>query len=103
MLGARHEHVTEICSSVAQLGRSAESVGESAAKALRNYLGNGAAVGVHLADQLLLPLALAGAGKFTTFALSNHTKTSMTLIPQFMDVRFEIKEAAGGVKEIRVQ
>ncbi|WP_172683318.1 hypothetical protein [Verrucomicrobium spinosum] len=32
MLGARFEHITELSSSVAQMGRSAEQVGSTAAK-----------------------------------------------------------------------
>ena len=103
MLGARFENVLELSSSVAQMGRSAENVAESAARGLKNYLSNEAAVGVNLADQLLLPMALSGGGKFTTFALSNHTKTSMELIPKFVDVHFAVKEGERGVKTISVK
>lgn len=103
MLGTRFEHITEICSSVAQMGRSAEQVGSSAARGLTKYLENEAPVGVHLADQLLLPLALAGKGSFTTFALSRHTMSNMALIPKFLDVAFEVEEKERGMREIRVR
>lgn len=103
MLGARFEHITELCSSVAQMGRSAEQVGSAAAKGLTKYLENEAPVGVHLADQFLLPLALAGKGSFTTFALSRHTVTNMELIPKFLDVVFEVEEKERGMKEIRIR
>jgi RNA 3'-terminal phosphate cyclase (ATP) len=102
MLGTRFEHITELCSSVAQMGRSAEQVGGAASKGLGKYLENDAPVGVHLADQLLLPLALAGKGAFTTFALSRHTASNMALIPQFLDVVFEIEEKDRGMRVVRV-
>lgn len=103
MLGATYEHVTEISSAVAQIGRNAESVGSSAAKGLSLYLGNNGAVGKHLTDQLLLPLALAGTGSFTTFALSKHTHAQMELIPQFLPIHFDIEEQDQGVRQVRVK
>ncbi|TLD69146.1 RNA 3'-terminal phosphate cyclase [Phragmitibacter flavus] len=102
LLAAQFEHITEISSSVAQMGRRAEAVGISAAKGLRNFLGTNAAVGYHLADQLLLPLSLAGKGSFTTFTLSKHTQTHMTLIPQFLPVQFTAAEIAPGNHLIKV-
>jgi len=102
MLGAEYENITEVISAVAQMGRTAESVGTSAAKGLGLYLGNSGAVGVHLADQLLLPMALAGTGSFTTFAMSKHTQTHMDLIPKFLPVSFKVEELEQGVRLIKV-
>lgn len=102
MLGTEYEHVTEISSAVAQMGRSAESVGSSAAKVMRGYLGSAAVAGVHLADQLLLPMALAGGGSLTTLTLTKHIQTSMELIPQFLPVKFQVTEVAGGGINISV-
>lgn len=102
LASARFEHVTEISSAAAQTGRSSEQVGGAAAKGLLKYLENTAPVGVHLADQLLLPLALAGKGAFTTYALSRHTVTNMALISQFTETIFKVTEGDRGLKEIRV-
>jgi len=44
------------------------------------------AVGVHLADQLLLPMALAGGGSFTTLEPSRHTLTNIEVIRLFMEI-----------------
>lgn len=100
LLGARFENVCEISSGIAQQGRSAEAVATGAAKGLRSYLASEAPVGVHLADQLLLPMALAGGGVFHTLAISNHTQTNMALIEQFLPVKFAVEEPAPGVKSI---
>lgn len=103
LLGAAFANVCEISSGIAQMGKSAESVATSAAKGLRSYLASSAPVGVHLADQLLLPMALAGGGVFRTLAISDHTETNMTLIEKFLAVRFEVQELEMGVKEISLR
>ncbi len=101
LLGACFANVCEITSGIAQMGKSAESVATGAAKGLRTYLASSAPVGVHLADQLLLPIALAGGGVFHTFTITDHTRTNITLIEQFLPVRFIVEELAAGVKSVR--
>ncbi|HYF33720.1 MAG TPA: RNA 3'-terminal phosphate cyclase, partial [Prosthecobacter sp.] len=81
------------------MGKSAESVAHGAAKGLRSYLASTAPVGVHLADQLLLPMTLAGGGVFRTVGVGNHTRTNIALIEQFLPLRFTVTDAAG-FKEI---
>lgn len=101
LLGARFANVCEISSGIAQIGKSAEAVATGAAKGLRSYLASTAPVGLHLADQLLLPMALAGGGVFHTLAISDHTRTNMALIEQFLPVKFTVEELEPGVKQIR--
>jgi RNA 3'-terminal phosphate cyclase (ATP) len=100
LLGARFAKVCEISTGIAQMGKSAEAVATSAAKGLRGYLASMAPVGVHLADQLLLPMALAGGGVFHTLSITDHTRTNMALIEQFLPVKFSAEEIAPGVKEV---
>jgi RNA 3'-terminal phosphate cyclase (ATP) len=100
LLGVRFANVCEMSTGIAQMGKSAESVAHGAAKGLRSYLASTAPVGVHLADQLLLPMALAGGGVFHTVAISSHTRTNIALIEQFLPVRFSISDKDGGVKVV---
>lgn len=100
LLKAVFENVSEISTGIAQMGTSAESVALGAAKGLKSYLASAAPVGAHLADQLLLPMALAGGGEFATLALTNHVRTNMALIEQFLPVRFAVQEREGGVKRV---
>jgi RNA 3'-terminal phosphate cyclase (ATP) len=100
LLGARFANVCEISSGIAQQGKSSEAVATGAAKGLRSYLASSAPVGVHLADQLLLPMALAGGGVFHTLAISDHVRTNMALIEQFLPVKFAVEELEAGVKSI---
>lgn len=102
LLGAHFEQVSEISTGIAQMGKSAEAVATGAARGLRSYLASSAPVGVHLADQLLLPMALAGEGVFHTLAISDHTRTNMDLIQRFLPVRFAVEDLATGVKAVSV-
>jgi RNA 3'-terminal phosphate cyclase (ATP) len=87
--------VTELFCGFGRLGASAESVATEAVKEARAYIASDAAVGEHLADQLLLPLALAGGGVFTASKLNRHARTNMDVISTFLPVRFETCEESG--------
>lgn len=91
LLGARFANVCEISSGIAQMGKSAEAVATGAAKGLRGYLASTAPVGVHLADQLLLPMTLAGGGEMRVLAVSDHFRSNMALIEQFMPLSCDIE------------
>jgi RNA 3'-terminal phosphate cyclase (ATP) len=78
------EHVTEVFDAVGRRGVPAERVAQEAAEPMRRYWDSGAPVGEHLADQLLLPLALAGSGSFVTLPPSRHTQTNICVIEQFL-------------------
>ncbi|HEY0704637.1 MAG TPA: RNA 3'-terminal phosphate cyclase [Candidatus Acidoferrales bacterium] len=85
--------ITEVFSGFGRLGASAELVAGEAVKAVRSYLASGAAACEHLADQLLLPFALAGGGSFTAEKLNLHARTNMSVIKQFLPVDFVVGES----------
>ena len=64
----------------------AEQVAEEAVGAAARFLASGAAVDEHLADQLLLPMALARGGSFTTPEPSGHTRTNADILREFLPV-----------------
>ena len=97
------ENVSEIFTSFGMKGVSAEAVAEQAFREARRYLACDAPVGPHLADQLLLPIALAGRGSFVTYELTEHTRTNIQVIQRFLPVRFEVIEREREVCEIKVQ
>jgi RNA 3'-terminal phosphate cyclase (ATP) len=98
MLEVESSGITEIFTTFGEMGVSAESVGKRAAHQAGEYLKSTASAGEHLADQLLLPLALAGRGSFTAVQLDGHAQTNMDVIRHFLDVTFQIDEAATYVK-----
>lgn len=81
------EQVTEVFSGFGSRGTSAEQVAENAVRAVSEYLATDVPVGEFLADQLLLPMALAGRGSFRTLPLSHHATTHIELIRKFLEVR----------------
>lgn len=89
--------VTEVFCGFGRLGTAAESVATEAAKEARCYLASNAVAGEHLADQLLLPFALAGAGAFTAVRLNRHARTNMEVISSFLPVEFETAQEKGCV------
>ena len=80
------EHVTEVFSGFGQRGIRAETVAERVALEAKHYFKAGVPVGGHLADQLLLPLALAGGGSFVTLPPSRHTLTNIEVLKQFLSI-----------------
>jgi RNA 3'-terminal phosphate cyclase (ATP) len=77
------EHLTEVFSSIGERGRSAEAVARDAAEQARRYLGARVAVGAHLADQLMVPLAVLAGGSFATGQLSSHARTNIETAARF--------------------
>lgn len=75
-----------------QRGVRAETVGKRLGKVVRRYLSSSAPVGPHLADQLLLPMAMAGKGKFVTRKPTEHTATNMKVIETFLPLQFRTRE-----------
>jgi RNA 3'-terminal phosphate cyclase (ATP) len=92
VLEAESEQITEVASAIGERGVPAEDVARRAAHEMRRYLDAGVPVGEHLADQLLLLLALAGSGAFATLPLSGHSLTQIELIPRFLPVRIGVEE-----------
>ena len=81
------EHLTEVVTGIGQRGVRAEAVAQQAAAEAKRYLDFGVPVGEHLADQLLVPMAIAGAGSFVTGPLTLHTTTNIDVIRKFLDVQ----------------
>lgn len=97
------EHITETFTGFGMRGVPAERVAEGTAEEVLEYLSSDAPVGKHLADQILIPLALAGGGIFKTLPLTAHTLTNMEVLKQFLDVEIEIIETDGKAVTIEIK
>ncbi|WP_439108690.1 RNA 3'-terminal phosphate cyclase [Escherichia albertii] len=64
-------------------------------KEVKRYLASPAAVGEYLADQIVLSMALAGAGEFTVAHPSCHLLTNIAVLERFLPVRFCLIETDG--------
>ena len=79
------ERLTAVFTGFGKKGVTAEAVAKGLAKEVQAYLASGAPVGSHLADQLLLLMALAGGGRFVTQRPTLHTTTNVETIQRFLD------------------
>lgn len=86
MLRVRHAAHTTTFTGFGERGTTAEAVASRVADEAEAYLRSGACIDEHLADQLLLPMALAGRGSFTTTAPSDHLRSNAALIEKFLPV-----------------
>ena len=103
MIEIESEHLTEMFTRVGERGLRAEVVAEEAAEEAQAYLAVGAPVGEHLADQLLLPLALADGGSFVTGPLSLHTTTNIEIIKKFLPVNITVTPLENGTWSVEVR
>jgi RNA 3'-terminal phosphate cyclase (ATP) len=78
-----HENVTEVFTGFGERGVRAEAVADNAATEAREYIAATAAVGEHLADQLLLPMAIGAGGSFVTTRVSQHLRSNALVIERF--------------------
>ncbi len=81
----------------------AEQVAEEAVGAAERFLASGAAVDEHIADQLLLPLALARGGSFTTTEPSGHTRTNADILREFLPVTLTTTSVGTAVWRLQLE
>lgn len=101
MLEASFDNTTEIVTGFGKLGLSAESLAKTAARRMAGYLSSDAFAGPYLADQLLLPFALAGDGCFTTVKPSQHARTAASVIQRFTGQDWTFEQQNNGRHLVR--
>jgi RNA 3'-terminal phosphate cyclase (ATP) len=90
-------------SSLGARGKRAEAVGEEGAAALLDYCATPAVFDSHLADQLVLYLALCdGESVFTTSAVTAHLLTNLWAVGLFRKFRYEVDGAVGEAARVRL-
>lgn len=89
VLWANYENTRLGTDNLGERGKRAEIVGKQAAQSLLQELNKGAA-DKHLADNLI-PWLIFG-GKIKTTEITNHTKTNIWVVEQFLGKIFNVKE-----------
>ncbi|MDF0591778.1 RNA 3'-terminal phosphate cyclase [Candidatus Methanocrinis natronophilus] len=80
-------------SALGERGLPAERVGALAAEEIKRELGSKAAVDLHLSDQLVPYLALAG-GSYTAPIVSSHASTNIWTAKQFLEADISVEVGA---------
>ncbi|NMA42467.1 MAG: RNA 3'-terminal phosphate cyclase [Oligosphaeraceae bacterium] len=98
-----YENLTELFSVCGRYGLSRKSVAKSAISLVKQYIGQGWVVGQHLADQLMLPLALGAGGNYLTGRPTLHAESNRQVIRRFLDVKVDFKKMSDSLCEMEVQ
>jgi RNA 3'-terminal phosphate cyclase (ATP) len=101
MATLEYEQVSELVTSFGEKGVSSEAVAKRLVDELRAYRASDGALGPHLADQWLLPLALAVSDSrqpaaCTCSELTLHARTNLEVIERFLPVRGQAEVAGRG-------
>lgn len=95
-LRAEYENITVGFTALGEPRKPSDKVAEEACAELTAHDENGAPCTPHLADQLLLPAALAGGrSEIRTSRITQHLMTNAHVIGQFLTARIEIDGAEG--------
>lgn len=92
----------ELVSEFGEKGVAAETVAERACAAWERWVAADVPVGEHLADQLLVPLALAGGGAFVTCPPTEHTRTNAALVARLLGIPIAIEPIADDQARVTV-
>ena len=93
--------VTEVVTGFGRRSKPAEAVARDAVVLAQRYLDAEVPVGGHLADQLLVPLALADGGRFVCPPPTAHFVTNLDVVRRFLDV--EVSLVALASQRVRVE
>lgn len=91
-LEVESEHITEVFTGFGQRGVPAVKVARRVLSEAEKYIQAEVPVGPWLADQLLVPMALAGGGSFVTLKPTSHTLTNNEIIATFLDIPIVTKK-----------
>ncbi|MCX6767594.1 MAG: RNA 3'-terminal phosphate cyclase [Candidatus Micrarchaeota archaeon] len=102
-LCAKYANSSAGFSSLGERGKPAEKVGGEAAQELVKFNAGGAAAEEHLADQILLYLALArGESRLGVSRVSRHLLTNAWVVQKFLDARITVDGREGGPGTVAV-
>jgi RNA 3'-terminal phosphate cyclase (ATP) len=92
LITLEYQHVTEVFTAFGEKMVRAEAVAKAVLHEARRYVASNGAVGEHLADQVMLPMALAGGGRYSVEQVSQHARTNADIIGRFLPVRITFED-----------
>lgn len=103
MIELENEYFSEVITSFGARGIPRDKVALNAVNEAEVYIRSKAPVGVHLADQLLIPFAMAGSGEYYTVSPSLHTKTNIEIIKKFLNIDISIKNINNDLWTVKIK
>ena len=103
LLLAEFEHTRGCYFSLGAPGKPAERVSDEAVDDMLAFINSGAAVDRYLADQVILPMALAsGESRLVTDKITQHLLTNAAVIQEFLPVDIQIQGEEGQPGEVAI-
>ena len=102
-LELERRNITELFSVCGEYDLSRKAVACRVVQMARRYLNSNAVVGLYLADQLLLYMALGQGGRYLTMPPSLHTETNAEIIRKFLNVEMQMDNLNNGTYMIEVK
>lgn len=103
LLVAGFEHSQCCYYGLGAVGKRSEAAADEAVDGLLGFLKTDGVVDEHLADQLLLPLALSkGPSEFITPRVTNHLMTNIEVIEKFLPVTIEVEDMGDRGGAVRI-
>ncbi len=104
ILLAEYERSQQCFTALGARGKRAEAVADEAVDEFERHHGSTGAVDAHLADQLILPLALApGESKYSTAFVTPHLLTNADIVMRFLQVSIEVDGAPGQAGTVTIR
>lgn len=97
------ERGRELITAIGEKSLASEAVAGLVAAEAARFLAAAVPVGEHLADQLLLPLAIAGGGSFRTLEPTPHARTNAAVIERFLPVSVGFEDQGQGAWQVDVR
>jgi RNA 3'-terminal phosphate cyclase (ATP) len=103
LLLAEFENSQSCFGALGARGKPAERVADEAVNQLHDFLSTDGSIDYHLADQLVLPLALAcGDSEVRTSRVTEHLITNAEVVKMFLPVSIEIDAPIGQPGSVRI-
>lgn len=97
LVECEHAGGSEVFSGAVGAGSRPEEAADALIEDRASWADSSAAVGHRLADQLLVPMALAGGDSFTTDRLSGHLQSNAQAIQRFLPMDIAVQQKIGHV------
>jgi len=102
-LVAEFENAVAGFNSLGKIGKRAEKVANETVDQFIKFYKSKACIEKHLADQLILYMALADGKSSFTSEITNHILTNSWVIEQFLPVKFKIKGKFGETGKVEIE
>jgi RNA 3'-terminal phosphate cyclase (ATP) len=98
-----NENSTEVFTGFGRRNYRLKNVIEDALREYADYIDSDVPVYKHLADQLIIPMSLAGGGSFITTEPTLHTMTNIEVVKKILGIEIVVEKISAKQYQIRIR